>query len=180
MNEENSKHPNVFRSSAEDGLVIGAYISATFLVGAYGMRVPVLSIISLLMCLGVVFIAYRLMARDYRRWKSLRYFSAVWMHGIGAFFFGSLILSCTAFIYLRFIEPTFIVDNVNAAIAIYREFGTTEAVHMADTLQKMIDKHMLPSPISMASTLIWFVTFAGSMLSLLLTAIIRASIKPQD
>ena len=45
---------------------------------------------------------------------------------------------------------------------------------MADMLQKLADSNMLPSPIMVAVDMIWTVSFTGSVLSLLLSLIVRA------
>ncbi len=179
--DSDTSKPNVFRSAAEDGLVLGAAMSASFLCGACATRmadpgVAMLMItLSLLILAAVVVMAYRMLARDCRRWPSMRFFSAVWMHGIAMFFFGGLILCAASVVFMHFLVPTFITDNVSGAIEVYRQIGTPEATHMADTLQRMIDRRLLPTPVSVATSMIWLVTFLGSMLSLLLTPIVRAT-----
>jgi hypothetical protein len=50
---------------------------------------------------------------------------------------------------------------------------------MANSLQLLIDKHLVPSAISFAVTSIWSVVFSGSMLSLLIALLVRAFNKKQ-
>jgi hypothetical protein len=104
----------------------------------------------------------------------MQFFSALWMHGISIFFFGSILLAAAVYVFLRFMNPTFIVDNLRVAIDVYRSLGVPEANEIADSLQMMIDKHMLPTAISLAISSIWSVVFSGSMLSLLLALLVRA------
>jgi hypothetical protein len=54
-----------------------------------------------------------------------------------------------------------------------------EATEMANSLQLLIDKHLVPSAISFAVTSIWSVVFSGSMLSLLIALLVRAFNKKQ-
>lgn len=184
--DSDTSKPNVFRSAAEDGLALGAAMSASFLFGANATRIAdpgvalIMIIISLLILVAVVVMAYRMLARDCRRWPSMRFFSAVWMHGIAMFFFGGLILCAVAVVFMHFLVPSFITENVTGAIQAYRMLGTPEAAHMADTLQRMIDRHLLPTPVSVATSMIWLVTFMGSMLSLVLTPIVRATTRPTN
>ena len=78
------------------------------------------------------------------------------------------------YVFLGYIEPGYIYSLVGQAVDTYRVVGTPQAVEMADMLQKLADSHMLPSPIMVAVDMIWTVSFTGSVLSLLLSLIVRA------
>lgn len=173
MTETDKKTPSVYQRGALDGWRMGLYLSAMFLSSAYSMEVPVLGILSMILMLAVPVVAYLWLQRDYRRYPSMRFFSAIWMHGICIFFFASVVMALIVYIFLRFIEPGFIVDNVRQVIEIYKSMKIPEATEIARTLQQMIDKHLLPSNGSVALSMVWTVTFFGSMLSLILTFLVR-------
>lgn len=165
----------VYRRGADDGWKLGLMFIVIFLLNAYSLRFPVLGVPAMLLTLGVPVPAYIWLTRDYRRYPNFRFFSAVWMQGITLFFCASLILALTMYVFMRFIQPGFIYTNVEFVMQTYRDMQSEvpEAGQMADTLQKMIDNNMLPTPISLAVTMIWTITFFGSLLSLLLTFLIR-------
>lgn len=173
MVDTDNRTPSVFRRGADDGWRLGLYMYAIFVSAAYSVRMPWLGILSFILMLAVPFIVYRWLSRDYVRYQAMRFFSATWMQGICSFFFGSLIFAVLTYVFMRFIEPGWIADNVRMAADFYRQIGTAESLQMATALQGMIDKHLLPSAISFAISMIWTITFTGSVLSLLLSLLVR-------
>jgi hypothetical protein len=171
---ETTTTPSVYKRGADDGWKLGIFMIVSFMSAAYSVHIPMLGLLSFAMAIAVPFVVYHMLKRDYLRYPDMNYFSAMWMHGIAAFFFGSLLLAAAIYVFLRFIEPSFIIDNLRTAIGVYRSLGMKEATEMADSLQMLIDKHMVPSAISFAVTSIWSVVFTGSMLSLLMTLLVRA------
>lgn len=173
MNNEQS--PSVYRRGARDGIVMAAWLVLIFLCNVAAMHLPLLGLPALILLLLTPVPAYIMMKRGYQRYPSMRFFSAVWMHGIVIFFCGSLLLAPVIYVFLRFLQPDFLMDNVLMAIDTYRQMGTQmpEAAHMANQLQTIVDNHMLPTPISLAVTSIWTITFFGSLTSMVLTFIIR-------
>lgn len=170
---DENRAPGVFRRGADDGWRMGLLMSAIFLAAAYSAQVPLLGLLSLLLMIAVPVVAYLWLRRDWLKWPRMRFFSAAWMQGICLFFFGSLILALVMFVFMKYIQPDFIDDSVHMAIDAYRTLGSPEALQMADLLQQMTDKHLLPSAISLSVSMIWSVTFTGSILSMVLTFIIK-------
>lgn len=165
--------PSVYKRGAEDGLWMGLLLSAAFLTDAYSLKVPILALISLVLKVAVPVMAYIWLKRDYLRYPTMRFFSALWMHGIAFFFFGSLICAVVMFVFLRFVYPDFIIDTVHQAIDAYNSIDVPSAHEFADSLQHIIDMHALPSPITLAVTQIWAVTFGGSILTMILAFFVR-------
>ena len=169
----NSTAPAVWRRGADDGMRLGLWMSGIVVCIVYSPNVPLLSLMALLMMAAVPAIVYRWLKRDWQRWPRMRFFSAAWMQGICMFFFGSLILAAVMVVLLKFIRPDFILESVRGAIEIYRSYGDPQSAEMANTLQQMIDRHILPTPVRFGITMIWTVTFTGSILSMVLTGIIK-------
>jgi hypothetical protein len=177
---ENSTIPSVYKRGADDGLRLGIFMIASFLSAAYSVHIPVLGLLAFALAIAVPFVVYHFIKRDYLKYPEMGFFSAMWMHGIAAFFFGSILLAAVMYVFLRFIEPNFVIDNLRSAISIYRSLNMAEATEMANSLQLLIDKHLVPSAISFAVTSIWSVVFSGSMLSLLIALLVRAFNKKQE
>ena len=173
FNSENGQAPAVWRRGANDGMFLGLWMSAIFICGAYSQNISLLAWLTLLMMAAVPVIVYGWLKRDWLKWPQMRFFSAAWMHGICIFFFGSLIMAAVIVIFMKFIRPDFILESVRRAIEIYRSLDDPEAANMAHTLQEMINRHMLPTPVNLGITMIWTVTFTGSILSMILTGMVK-------
>ena len=153
---------------------MGLYMSVAFVLQAVALGRPsMLSLLSSAMVLGTPVLAYVLMRRGYREHPAQRQFSTVWMHGITIFLCGSLILGLVQYAYMRFVQPAFMADMVHMVAETYKSMPGDEYRHMGTVMQNIIDKHMLPSPIAFAFSMMWMVSFAGSVLSLLLAAVVR-------
>ncbi|MDD2961421.1 MAG: DUF4199 domain-containing protein [Muribaculaceae bacterium] len=165
---------SIYRRGADDGLIFGIYLSAIFLCSVIGVGVPILSILSLLLIIALPLLLFKFLRRSFVASNGLSTFSEVWMLGILIFLFGSLICGVVTYVYLQFIEPTFIYDQVNAALDIYKSMPQMKDAEFVKIIQQAIDQHLLPSAIQIVIQMIWFTIFSGSLLSLLLSAIVRA------
>lgn len=173
MNTETGQ--SLYRRGAEDGLWMGIYLSLLFLAMVSSVYAAWSGIATVLMALGVPVVVYAFLRRAYRAGGCRDTFSAVWLHGICIFFFGSLLMAVTAYVFLRFVNPTYINDVVEMAKDVYSQIGTSDAKAMAKTLSQMQSGHLLPTPAQTAVQLIWSGVFTGSLLSMVLAAIVRHS-----
>lgn len=170
---DNGKAPTVWRRGAHDGIYIGVWMSAIFVFSIYSQGAPLLSLMTLIMMAAVPAIVYRRLKRDWQRWPNVRFFSSAWLQGICMFFFGSLIMAAVMVVFLKFIQPDLIHDSVQQAIAFYQTLNDPQSAEMARTLQTMINQHLLPTAINVAFSMIWLATFTGSILSMILSGIVK-------
>ncbi len=164
---------SVYKFAAEAGLPIGLYlilISACFLLS---LKVDFLLYLIIPLLLGFPFLMAHFMKKMVREEASYERFSPIWLFGIYSIIFGTLICMLFSTVYLTFIDPSFITSYVTGAIA------NIQASPMADSyastvemMQEAIDAHMLPNGTQFVTTMAWFTCFAGSMLSLILAAVI--------
>ena len=166
-------YKSVYSRGAEDGLVMGLCFIAMFILQLLGRYSPIAGIAGYLMALGVPLLLYLMLRRSYRADKGRSTFSSLWMHGIVVFLCGSLILAMMIYVFLRFIEPTFISDTVRELTAVYRTIGGNDAERIADVFQTMIDKRMLPTPITLTFSILWLGSFSRAVLSMIEAAIIK-------
>lgn len=174
--EEKAYPKSVYSSGAHDGALMGAVFIAVFCAMAYGSTNGslLLSLAATVSALAVVpALLYIMMRRRFVEEKMKSPFFTVWMHGITIMICGNLILGLGIYLYLRFLNPYFLINQVTAMADIYGSMGTPEATQIADTFQKMIDMHLLPSPISFAFSCMWFGSFLGTVLALIITSILR-------
>jgi len=167
---------SVYRTGGADGLIMGVafVIVMAFSLLAIRMESALLSLFAMLLAVpGIAAIAATLMRKRLVDNNYRDVFSTLWMHGITMFVCGNLIFGLTLYVYLRFIDPEFLVRETIDAATIYSSLGTEQGDHMAKLLHSMVDKHLLPTPISFAFSMMWFGSFFGSMLSLAITFLVR-------
>lgn len=164
---------SVYHRGARDGLVMGGVMAAMFVCQAAGLRVPLLTLLADALFLAVPFVAYRLMLAGYKQYPAQRQFATVWMHGITFFICGSLILAVVAYVYCRLIDPGFMPDLFTATGQALSASADPAVAELGSQFDQLADNGLLPSPIQMAFSLLWLASFSGSLLSMLLAALIR-------
>lgn len=169
-----SSLPSPYRRGAEDGLTFAIYLTVMFFASIYSTRVALLSLLVILMMLGVPFVIYRYLRKAYVADSGTTVMSALWMHGIMVFLCGSLLAGAVEVVWLRWIDPTYIIDQLHAVIALYEDSGWERGEEIATVLQRMIDNSLVPSAISIVMEMIWISVFTGSLLSALLALLVRA------
>lgn len=163
----------VYHRGASDGLIMGIYLTLMYVMQVTGIKTPMLGLLGEVLMLGVPAVAYLLMRRGARETVPRPLFSAMWMHGIMMFMCGSIIMALAAYIYMRFVEPNFILSLFRTMSELYAQLGTETGEQFSHMLDRVIEKHMLPTPISFAFSLLWLGSFTGAILSLLLAGILK-------
>lgn len=169
----NEQPHSVYKLGAEDGLVMGPLLATTVIMVGASTFVPVFFWFTLALMIMVPIVCFRLLKRSYLAYTAESTFSALWLEGICMFFFGGLIMAAVVYVALRWVWPTFIFDMATMAVDIYSDSTSADAKQVADVLKDLIKKGGLPSPIDIALELIYAVVFSGSLLSMLLSGIVR-------
>ncbi len=169
---------SVYHTGSADGLTMGVAFVIVMAVTLLSIRLEstLLSLFALLLAIpGIASLAAMLLRRRYAGNNYNDAFSSLWMHGITMFVCGNLILGIVLYAYLRFIDPQFLINQTLEAANLYASLGTEDGDHMARLLHSMVDKRLLPTPISFAFSVMWFGAFFGCMLSLAITFLVRLS-----
>lgn len=171
---ESIKEKNPYKRGADDGVILGLILIILFLAMTFSLKYPLANLLGLLLFfVGVPMTTFFLLRRSYIRDNGLTLFSSLWMQGIVMFFCATLILALFTYVYLRFLNPSFMVDMLNTAAAHYEKLGTARGHQTADIMHAMIHQNLVPSAISMAIETIWVGVFTGSLLSALVAGIVR-------
>ena len=178
INQSNSNVKSVYRRGADDGFLMGLYLSVLFIASVSSIYSALAGIASIGMALAVPFLIFFFLRRGYRSDNCRPQFSALWLHGICIFFFGSLLMALTSYLYLRFANPTYITSAIDMAKDIYSSVNTEDARQMVAMMQKLQDSHMLPTAAQIAGEIIWTGVFTGSLLSMVVSAIVRSVTRP--
>lgn len=168
-----------YRRGADNGLTFGSYLSVLFLATAYSQRFEWLSPLALAMVVGVPVVIWFYLRRSFREDGGKSEMSALWMEGIMTFLCGSSISGVVAYIYMRWINPTYIVDTLRQTIALYSQMDGEQAQQLSQMLTMLLDSHQVPSVITIAFQSIWMAVLTGSILSLVLALIIRGTAAPR-
>lgn len=169
-----TEQKSVYRRGADDGLFVGIYLIIMFFASAFSMTIPFAGLLSIILVLGVPFIIYRFLRRSYVNDNGTTQFSALWVQGITTFFCGSLISGIVALIYMKWINPDFILTQIQTLIDVYMANDWKEGKEIAEVLTKMIENNMLPTPINIVIESIWLAVFTGSILSMIVSMIVQA------
>ena len=86
----------------------------------------------------------------------------------------SLIFGLLSFIYLRWIDPDFFVRVLTLGIEYYSRIEAEGADAVADELRMILDGGALPNASTIVMVWMWLTMFGGAVLSLVLSAIVKA------
>lgn len=178
-NSDNSK--SIYRRGADDGLIFGLYLSLMFVVMAVALTggSVLASLTGMAMILAVPVLLYFFLRKSYLADDRRSPFSAMWLQGICIFFFGSLLMSMTAYVYMRVIHAGFIPEVFETAREAYENTGTEDGATLARMIKKIQDNNLYPTPATVAMEIVWIAVFTGSMLSMLVSLIVRTVCRRQ-
>lgn len=175
MDNNELRQRSPFKRGADYGAVFGVYLSVLFLLSAYSMQVPGLSIVSFLMMVAVPVIIYVMLRRSYVADMGKTIFSSLWMEGIVIFACGSLVAAAVAIVFMRWVEPDYIESTVRSIIDIYNSGAMGERGNeVSEILQAALDQKRLPKAVELVIDMLWLQVFSGSMLSLLMSLLVQA------
>lgn len=137
------------------------------------MTYPVMGLVTVALMVCVPVYIYRCLRSSYVADGGTTSMSSLWMQGIMVFLCGSLLQGVLAVVYLKWIEPSFIITQLRSVIAFYSSVETPEAQEMSRILQNMIDANLVPTAASMVVEMICLTVFTGSILSMIIGAIVR-------
>lgn len=175
--ETNHRLTSPYRQGADNGFVLGAYLSALFFASAFALKVQFLGLLSTALIIAIPVIIFMMLRRTWIRDQGMSLFSSLWMQGIVAFACSGIISGCVAYIYIRWVEPDWLTSQVQQMITMYQSVQGGEQV--AQILETVLKQKLLPSPIQMVIQMLWLEIFCGSVVSLIATLIVRTT-KPRQ
>ena len=169
----NDRPTSVYRRGADDGLYLGPLMALAVVLTGATAYVAWLALPAIAALVAVPALVYVRLRRSYLADPMRGTLSALWLEGICAFFLGGLVMALVAYAGMRWVCPTFIPDQFRMVIEVYSSAPGEGAREMAATLQRAVDARMLPTPVEMALELLYVAVFSGSLLSVVLAAVIR-------
>lgn len=156
----------ILKYSASAGFPMGVYLSVISVCMMASLHWDVLSTVALLMICTVPCILWRILSPLARDAGENVKAGSLWLAGIYAFLFGSLILGLITAVYMILVEPKFVSLYIQKYLDTVKALPNPEMFsEQTQILQQMIDRKLLPGTMDFVSTLIWATGFFGSILS---------------
>lgn len=170
------KRESIFKYAARCGLPMGGYLSLMSVSMIFSDKLPLLSLVVLVMLIFTPVLIYKLLRARYVADSCTTDFSSLWMIGILTFIYGSLICTAVTYALLEWMRPDFFYDMAQLVIDQYKTMPA--AKEMVDTLRTIVDKGLLPSTLEFLFQMFWLTSFLGSLVSAIVAVIVR-KIKPK-
>lgn len=180
MEKETDKNKSVYAHGAEQGVMTGIYLTVLSLLLFYSGASALLSGLAVGMVLAMPWLLFVVVRRYYRATGGTTDVTTMWLAGLMATFFGSLICAMADYLWLEFVSPGFIFEQAQAALDTYKSLPDMRNTELVTSLQRAIDGGLLPTPIEFVANMILLTTFAGSITSLIAGFIVNALYKKSD
>lgn len=171
-----SKSP--YYRGASAGRFFGIYLSLIFLCMALSSHLPLLSLVTMGLIVCIPIIIYRSLRLSYIDSDGEATLSELWLQGIATFLFATTICGLVTIVYMKWIEPGFLVNQVKDYITTCQSIGSPEHKELARILKNMIEQGVVPSPSTFVISMFWLTMASGCLISLIIALIARIN-KPQ-
>lgn len=177
MDKKDTYTPGLYERAAYSGGVLGLYLTVLFAVNAYTQSFPLLALVGLALMACVPVMVYMRLSRSYIAGGRRATFSELWLEGIVTFFFATLIVSLASVVFMTWIQPDWFIGQLRMAVEQGEASQLPQLQEMAGVLKAAMVQRVLPTPMQMALDMGWLILFTGSILSMVVAAIVRARIK---
>ena len=169
---DNIDRQSPYRHAASRGLVFGLYLSAIFATWIFSASFAGVSLLTCALTLLVPLVLYILMRRTDVFAGGLQ-LTTLWSCGIGTVAGGAVIAAAGTVVYLKWIDPEFILRQLMNLIAMADASPDPSYTEAANLARGMIDNHAVPSATMWMSTMWLFTVSSGSILAGLLAVLIK-------
>ncbi len=163
----------LFHRGAQNGLFVGLYLTLLSWVIVMAVDSTLMNLLALALLVLIPPGCYVMLRRTFVLEEGKSLISGLWLEGIISFICGSLIYALIAYAYLRFLNPEFIPDQVRQTIKIYEEMNDDQAREVVSLLKQIEKNNAYPTPQQIVMQLGLFITFIGSILSLLTASFLK-------
>lgn len=171
-----------YRRGADDGFIFGIYLTVMFFASIFAGRFAPLSLLGLVMMAAVPAVIYRFMHSYHRSLGAAGSFAMLWMQGVVIFFCGMLIAGTALVVYMKWVHPGFVVEQLTAVAALKGTLPGSQMDLAAEVAEKMLEAKFIPAPIDIVTEMMMLAIVTGSILSMTLSGIFalrrRRSVRP--
>ena len=152
-----------YRRGADFGFLFGIYLSVMFFSSIFGKLLPLTGLLSLLLMLGVP-VFYD------RELQGCATVPMMWMTGVVTFICGILISGALLVIYMKWIEPGFVLSQLEGLVETGKKLPGTPVAEAGEIAARMIRANFIPTPIAIVTEIIMATIVSGSILSIIVSA----------
>lgn len=174
-----NKQDSPYYRGAKAGRMFGLYLSLIFLSMALSSYFPLLSLLTIALMVCIPLYIYRLLRNSYLAGGCSYSLVELWVQGIATFLFATAICGLVTIVYMKWIAPGFLLEQVRETIEVCRQAGTPEQLELARVLNNMIQQGVVPSPSTFVISMFWLTMAGGCFLSLIMAYIARIG-KPRS
>lgn len=171
---------SLLQSAGQNGVYLGIFLILLAVFSGLGMSFQAATLMVWAGSIYLPFFLYRLLLRNQADSGFTRNPTELWALGICSFMFAALLQAAAVYAVLRFIVPTFIAEQINAAIDMCRQVGTAEGDNLAESLKGVVEAAGYPTPADVAGNLIVFNVFVSAILSLIVSLVIQTRYRTVD
>ncbi len=158
-----------------NGLRFGLLLTLFYALTLGSAHLPWLNLPGLV-CLAALPVAlFVWMRKDYIASKGLHTVGTLWLNGLLTVIGGALLASVPMVIFLQWISPDFLPQLWESMVQVLDTSADVQARNMAADIRVALDNGFAISPIIFTLSLLWTATFLGSILSLIMGIVIKAS-----
>ncbi len=159
-----------YRRGADFGFLFGIYLSVMFFSSIFGKLLPLTGLLSLLLMLGVPVFIFIVLRRYDRELQGCATFPMMWMTGVVTFICGILISGTLLVIYMKWIEPGFVLSQLEGLVETGKKLPGTPVAEAGEIAARMIRANFIPTPIAIVTEIIMATIVSGSILSIIISA----------
>lgn len=165
---------SVYQRGAEDGIYLGLTMSLAVLFTAASSYYAWCFLPSIVMLVAVPVVALRRLRASHIAQDCRATFSMLWMQGIAGFFFGGLLMGVVSYAAMKWIHPGYIVEQARIVVEVFSQSESDAYRAFARGVSQAIERGELPTAMDLVAELIYVAVLTGSLLSILLSLLIRA------
>ncbi len=164
---------SIYQYAAESGIPVGIYLCMMSGCLLLSIKYTMLGTLLFPLAIGFPLILGFMMKQIAKKEPEYLKIPALWLAGIYIVIFGSIICMLFSAAYITFANPGFVYEYVSAAIdTIENSPVKDQYANTAALMRDAIDARILPTGTEFVATMGWTTCFTGSLLSLLIAAII--------
>lgn len=164
----------IYRRSADNGFWLGLVFIIMFATMVLSEQVSLLSIVTMALFFCVPFLVFLFFRRSYNRAGYKMEYAELWVEGILSFVCGGAILAVAVYMFLKIIDPEYIVRQVDLFLDIYKDIDDGRAEEVVDILELIKENNAYPTPRLISIQLFLTTIFTGSILSMVIAVLIKS------
>ena len=158
-----------YRRGADDGMKFGLYLTAMFAGALFSSPAGPGAWLAMLLMFAAPVVLCVMMAGYFRRQAYSVGFGDLWLDGTLTVIFGTLIASAFLIVYMKWVNPDFVINQLNSIIDLNKEHPDMGLDAYAKVAENLIADHTVPSATVMAANMLVMISMGGIMLSAVLS-----------